>query len=230
MDVTDVDQPPAYTGCSKGNFKCSLQKITSYLMENINPKILAGLNKEDTFINLKVVIDDKGEVKKVLAQGKNKALKAEAVRVTKTLPHLIPAVHEGKKVNVILDIPLQLESTDPLPFKSKLYDTPAVAVNCKDEKDPLLCTSRFVQNFIHQNYRTNKIKSEEEFIKVIFNFTIDENGRPINIQASGNNQSLKEEGIRTINTLPNFIPATKDGKKIPVTYSFPVTLSIQKFK
>ncbi len=230
MQVTEVDQPPVYEGCTKEDFNCSLNQISSFLIKNMDPQVLLKIKKEeDAVINLKIILGEKGDIKRVTAQGSSEELKAEAVRIASSLSDFEPASHNGKAVNVIIDLPLKLESRDPLPFSSSSYDTPAIAKSCKGEEDPRRCTSLMVQNFMNRNMRTSKLKTEEEFISVIFDFIIDENGRPSEILVTSTNESLKAEGIRTINKLPDFIPATKDGKYIPVSYKLPMTISIQRF-
>ncbi|WP_275315642.1 energy transducer TonB [Tenacibaculum bernardetii] len=64
---------------------------------------------------------------------------------------------------------------------------------------------------------------------VLVNFVINTSGEVINIKASSNeinNNILEKEAIRIIKTLPKFIPGKHNGKKVNVSYGFPILFSM----
>lgn len=64
---------------------------------------------------------------------------------------------------------------------------------------------------------------------VLVNFIINTNGEVINIKASSNdinNNILEKEAIRIIKALPKFIPGKHNGKKVNVSYGFPILFSM----
>ena len=64
---------------------------------------------------------------------------------------------------------------------------------------------------------------------VLVSFIINTNGEVINIKASSNdinNNILEKEAIRIIRTLPIFIPGEHNGKKVNVSYEFPLHFSM----
>ena len=234
MNLEDVDKAPVYPGCTEEEFSsCSFNRITTFLLDNMDKQVLAGLDPEESVINLKLIIDHTGKVRRVMAQGKSEELKDEGIKVAKQLPDFTPASFEGKAVNVIVDIPIKLESNDPLPFNSDLYDTPAMAKKCqkKDTKEEVLrCTSEFVQSYFQSNFKRSNIETKNQLVKVVFHFVIDENGKPTNITTTGKDRKMIKEGIRVIEKMPDFIPATKDGRKVKVSYNFPMTAMVETFR
>lgn len=228
MELADVDTEPVYAGCEEEDFStCSLPGIAGFLLENIDRQVLATLDPGESVINLKLIIDNKGKMRRAMAQGKSEELKEEGVKAAKLLPDFKPATFEGKAVHVIVDVPIKLQSKEPIPFKSDLYDTPAMVKECKNKnsRDEILrCTSNFVQNYINRNFNPDKIKIKDRLVQMEFHFVIDENGKPVNITATGDDQKLIKEGIRTIKTLPDFIPATKNNEKIQVSYRLPMMI------
>lgn len=66
--------------------------------------------------------------------------------------------------------------------------------------------------------------------KVNVNFEIDENGAIRNAHVSkGADCQLDDEAIRVVNKMPNWIPGTANGKKVPVHYSLPITFLIEGY-
>lgn len=234
MELADVDKAPVYPGCTEEEFfACSFNRITVYLLDHIDKQVLAGLDPEESVINLKLIIDNTGKIRRVMAQGESEELKKEGIRVARQLPDFTPASFEGKTVNVIVDIPIKLESEDPLPFNSDLYDTPAMAKECSNKnstEEALRCTSEFVQKYFQRNLNRSKIETKNQLVKVVFHFVINESGKPTNVTATGIDQNLIKEGLRVINKMPDFIPATKDGKKVKVSYNFPTTAMVKTFR
>lgn len=224
MNLSEIEQPPSFVGCEKEEFEtCSFDKITSYFIEQVDLKIIYQLSPEERIINLKFIVDSFGKVRRTMAQAKNETLKNEANRILKLLPDFNPGIHQGTKVNVIIDLFIQLETPGPLKGNSKILDSPAILLKCKDNEDPMQCTSRWVQDFVNTNFDTSKVKRREGEFETAVHFVIDEQGKVTEVYAKGTDENLNKEAIRVIKKLPDFIPATLNKKNIPVLFSLPIS-------
>ena len=58
---------------------------------------------------MQFTIDKTGQIKNVRARGPHASLEQEAVRVIHTLPKMIPAEQEGKKVAVKYTLPITIK-------------------------------------------------------------------------------------------------------------------------
>lgn len=195
-------------------------------MDRVDRKIFYQLTKEERIINLKFVVDSFGKVRTTMAQAKNEALKNETNRILKELPDFIPGIHNGEKVNVIMDLFLELETIDPLLATSELLDNTAILLKCKDNVDPHQCTSRWVQDFVNTNFDTSKLRRKKGNFKTTIQFVIDEQGKVAEVSAQGTEDVFNKEGIKVIKKLPDFIPATLNGKNVPVLFSLPIVVSV----
>lgn len=64
--------------------------------------------------------------------------------------------------------------------------------------------------------------------KIIITFYISKNGEIVNISAKGSREELREEGIRVMNTFPNFYKAGMiDGKQVDVKYTIPIAFRVE---
>lgn len=104
------------------------------------------------------------------------------------------------------------------------YDTPAYLKRCKGQKDVEECTSNWITKFVlvEVNSSNFNITGGASFAEV--DFIIGTNGKIKNIRSTGANPELNRETERITRKLPGFIPATKDGEKIEITYHLPITL------
>ncbi|MCQ2172406.1 MAG: M56 family metallopeptidase [Bacteroidales bacterium] len=59
--------------------------------------------------------------------------------------------------------------------------------------------------------------------RVMVKFTVNEDGKVSDVSVlRGIDPALDAEAVRVVNSSPNWKPGEKDGKKVPVTYTFPV--------
>lgn len=225
FSLAQVDQAPMFPGCDSPDFnECSLEKITSHFLENLDEALLGSLHPEDAVVILRFIVDREGKVRSPKVQSNNEELKIAGVDLLKELPDFIPGVHEGEKVNVIVDLPMKIENAPTVSSNSNNYDSQAMPVNCKSKKDPKLCTSEFVQQFFHKNFRDHNIKTGGERQQAVIKYTIDPEGKVTNVTAEGPNEELNKQGITTIKKLPVFIPATKDGNNVAMEFSMPIMI------
>ena len=225
INLSEIEQPPTYLGCENLEFAaCSFDKITLHFTEQVDPKIIYQISPEERIINLKFIVDSFGKVRRTMAQAKNEALKNEANRILKQLPDFNPGIHQGEKVNVIIDLFLELESIGPVLATADLLDSPAILLKCNGNKDPKQCTSRRVQDFVNSSLDSSKIKVKGVQLETTIHFVVDEQGKVTEVSAQGAEESLNQEGIRVIQKLPDFIPATMNDKNVAVRLSVPIMI------
>jgi len=225
VQLDQVEQAPVFSDCDLPDFAdCSLPKITSHFIENLDEELLSSLTPEEAVVLIRFVVDTEGKILRPNIQSRSAELKAAAETIIKELPVFVPGMHEGEKVNVIINIPIKIEITDPRPLISNLYDTPAIAGSCVNKEEPKSCTGEMVQQFFFKNFQSDKFKTRGKFIKAEINFVINKEGKVTNVTAKGDNEKLNKEAISVIKNLPDFIPATKDGKRIDYVLRFPIML------
>lgn len=229
IDLAEIEEPPTYIGCENEESKtCSFNEISSYFIEHANPDIISAIAPEERIVHLKFIVDSFGKVRRTMAQAKNEDLKKEANRILKTLPNFNPGVHKGEKVNVIMDLFLDLPIMETFNINSEALESKPIVFKCKDVEDPTKCTSQWVQNYVNLNFNMSKIKTKGVNLESIIHFVVDENGKVTEVVAKGNDQEMNKEGVRIINQLPDFIPAKKDNKNVRVSLSFPIKVFVAK--
>lgn len=244
LHITEVEVPPVFPGCEKEEeFKsCSSLRIATLFMETIDPLLLFNLRPDERYLNLRFIVDHSGKVVKPMVQTKNEEIEAVATKVIQNLPIFHPGVHKGQSVNVIIDIPLQLtpasqygsntgagnSQSDSIAISPTPGETPPIAKSCNEAIDLKKCTSTFVQQFLFKRFDLSNINTKQQWIETVIHFTIDQEGKVTNLIPEGNNKKLNKESIRVLKSLPNFIPATKDGINVSVTYSVPIRIKSSK--
>ncbi|TXG35747.1 hypothetical protein FUA22_14720 [Seonamhaeicola maritimus] len=114
----------------------------------------------------------------------------------------------------------------------ELVDNPISTYNCSHLIDKLLqkkCVTMTITKFFNRKFNTeiaSDLGLSGRFMNKI-RFTINKDGNIINIEAESKNPELSKEIIRTINRLPKFIPAEKNGEPINSKYSFPFIFQVQ---
>ena len=121
-----VDEVPIFPGCdslttNEDRKTCMSNNISLFVNKNFNTKIgkengLTGMQR----INVIFKIDNKGNIVDVRSRAPHPALEAEAVRVIKMLPKMLPGKQKGKVVTVPYSLPIifQVQETEPLTEKN----------------------------------------------------------------------------------------------------------------
>ncbi|MFL1011548.1 energy transducer TonB [Flavisericum labens] len=108
---------------------------------------------------------------------------------------------------------------------------PVQTFNCSHIIDKNLlkqCVSHTITWLFNRKFNTDivsEIGLSGRFENSI-SFIIDKEGNVVNIEAESVNSQLSNEIKRTVNLLPKFIPAKKNGKPINTKYSFPFIFQI----
>jgi protein TonB len=111
--LNTVDKAPIYPGCEKKKTErakktCMISKINKFVNKNFNAYVAQdlGLNSGLQRINVSFIIDRNGYVNVLRTRAKHEALKKEAVRVVNKLPRMKPALSNGKKTQIVYNLPI----------------------------------------------------------------------------------------------------------------------------
>jgi len=107
-----IENVPVFPGCedleSNAERKaCMSTRISKFVGENFNTKLADSLGLTGRQrINVIFIINKNGELEGVRSRAAHPALEAEAIRVIKALPKMLPGEQKGKKVNVPYSLPI----------------------------------------------------------------------------------------------------------------------------
>ena len=110
--------------------------------------------------------------------------------------------------------PVPEPAPEPKPFVEHMPQFPG-------GEDALL---DYLNNHIKYPTLAKKLGTEG---KVIINFVIDENGNITSIKvAKGIGGGCDQEAVRVVNSMPKWSPGVQNGKKVPVSFSIPISFSL----
>lgn len=106
-----IEDVPVYPGCKGNKAKlraCLQEKITKHVNRKFNSDLASdlGLSPGVKRIFVMFKIDKNGNITDVMARAPHKRLQAEAIRVIKLLPKMIPGKQRGRPVGVKYSLPI----------------------------------------------------------------------------------------------------------------------------
>jgi len=106
-----IEDVPIYPGCKGNKAKlraCLQEKITKHVNRKFNSDLASdlGLSPGVKRIFVMFKIDKNGNITNVMARAPHKRLQAEAIRVIKLLPKMIPGKQRGRPVGVKYSLPI----------------------------------------------------------------------------------------------------------------------------
>ena len=245
---------------NKEKKQCTSTAIAKFVNKNFNTDLatslgLVGRQRISVFFK----INKQGNVIDVGARAPHPELEKEAKRVIQSLPQFIPGTHNGEAVIVPYSLPIlfqvqdQPKSEQKTPnfdkFSSSLQKVvksdsviPFVSVDkvpvfkeCEDLQGQDVikkCAAKVVSKFVAKNFNMNLASQLElqgrQKISSVFTFGVEGFVKDIKVQAPHPN--LEQETIRVINNLPSFKPGEKNGEKVDVVYSLPITFEVASKK
>lgn len=207
-----------------------------YIKSNLKPP--ASYNEEIPTgrVLVRLVIEKDGKVSSPLVvKGLSKALDEEVLRFAGTLPAFNPAQTGGKAVRSYYSLPVRFKATK----RDTVIAQPVVAkrktriYNSKCEVDEMPAFpggDAVLGKYITRIYNypdaclRNFIYGYNEV-----SVTVNEDGSLSNIYISKSaHLELDSESLRIINSLPDFIPAMKDGKSVACELVFPFAYNMDQ--
>jgi len=120
--------------------------------------------------------------------------------------------------------------------KSDFLNIEAVPIteNCKsiiNKTEIRECVSRDIQRHIGKKFDVDLAQDlglQPGKQRIVIHFIISKLGEIVNVEAEGAHEVLLEEGIRAVNSLPDFHkPGTTNGKPVNVKYTLPISFIVQ---
>ena len=225
-----------------------IQNYGKWIKENLRyPK--GALAKEiEATVMVDFVVSSDGSIRDVavneMSRDVDESLKREAIRLIKSMPTWVPAKYKGKPVNtnslylVRFDLPKNRSKTDnqqpettSIAEKQQapeyIYDMKGVPVAPKFNGGSA-GLAKWIQEHIQYPASAAKAKIEG---RVIVEFLIDKNGTVTAPKViRGINDSLNNEALRIIRSLPRWTPGYANGKPVKTKYTYPVTFRLAKAK
>jgi len=110
VPFSQIDQVPIFPGCEDADDQkaCLVQKISEHVSTNFDMKISKdlGLDKGTKRVYVQFQIDKTGAITNIKARGPDEKLEAEAERVIRSLPQMVPGKENGKAVGVKYTLPI----------------------------------------------------------------------------------------------------------------------------
>jgi bla regulator protein BlaR1 len=245
-----IEKGPTFPGCETGDKDCFSKMVQKHFSRNFDAKLPNSLGlsagKKRVFIGFKV--DVNGGVVDVKVRAPHPKLKAEVLRVMKTLPKMLPGQIKGKNVAVNYTIPFTLlidkvsssssssskveiskgKSSDGSVNFMSIEIAPTFPGCSTGDKD---CFSKMVQTHFGRNFDSdlpNSLGLSAGKKRVFIGFKVDVNGDVVDVQARAPHIKIKEEVIRVMRSLPKMIPGEQDGKNVAVNYNIPFALLVDE--
>ena len=102
-----IDKAPTFPGCESGDKKCFSKGVQKHFGKYFDADMVNTLGldagRKRVFVGFK--IDSEGNVLDIAARAPHPKIKAEVIRVMKSLPKMIPGEQDGEKVGVKYSIP-----------------------------------------------------------------------------------------------------------------------------
>ncbi|CAM1367315.1 energy transducer TonB [Tenacibaculum xiamenense] len=245
-----IHKAPTFPGCKEGDKKCLNKGMANFIKENFDMKVAnnLGLTPGRKRIYAVFKIGKNGVVYDTQVRAPHPALKQYTFDVLKKLPEFVPGEDkDGNKVNVGYTLPITfyIEGVQEIPVKveesfnnnyensgiplSQAHKSPTfVGCNDGDKK----CLMEGMAQFVIDHFDIKLAKSLDlaPGKKRIYGvFKIGKNGVVYDINVRAPHPKLKEHTIEFLKKLPKLVPGEdKDGKKINIEYTLPITFEIKK--
>lgn len=229
LHLVKVEQPPMAADCNNARATCATNEIREHVIQNFYRVIpLLENPAELVAIQLKVIIDTSGKITWASAKGISSQAAIELTRILKETPEFIPATHNGEKVNVIVDLLMNLQSnaevltaSDSVVPLEKAENAP-VYRGCGNAEDLRNCSLEGISDFVNRTLNTSAIKKAGTY-RVLAGFIVGDDGKVSAITVDGNSPEFNSEMIKALQKLPEFEPGTVDGKPVAVSIVIPST-------
>ena len=243
ISFTKIEKAPTFPGCDAGDKGCFSLMVQKHFAVNFDAdmpnKLGLSAGKKRVFIGFRV--DVNGAVVGIKVRAPHPKLKAEVIRVMKTLPKMLPGQHKGKNAEVSYNIPFTLLIEGVTSPKTKKLNASSIedAINFMvietaptfpgcDSGDKA-CFSKMVQKHFAANFDSdlpNNLGLSAGKKRVFIGFKVDVNGDVTDVQARAPHLDIKEEVLRVMNTLPKMIPGKHEGKNVAVRFNIPFEMMV----
>lgn len=233
----EVQTRPEYT---EGEYA-----LRQYLLTQLRrpAAVKAGTERGTVVVNF-VVQPDGRLTDAFIARGLSAASNAEALRLVQAMPRWRPARYQDKPVPVQYQVAVQFEPpTQPKPMAQSAPDLSGLQgegrvveevaenkVYTYVEQMPVFPGGQeYLVKYVQASLRypapavANKVEG-----KVFVRFVVQPTGQVANVEViKGLGAGCDEEAVRVIKALPPFEPGKQNGRLVAVSYTLPVTFSLE---
>jgi TonB family protein len=240
-----VEEMPRFPGCEEvedgfDREKCAQTKMLEFIYNNLQYPKEAAKNDIEGMVVVKFVVGKDGSIlKPEIIRAIGGGCDEEVLRVVGEMPKWIPGKQRGKNVNVQFNLPIRFkldgekkeepkeekelspEEVDQMPLFNGT-DTNGTPGEIKTSSN-----TEMINHIIkYVKYPKTAAKEEVEGM-VVAKFTVGVDG---SVSSPEIKKSLHvdcdAQVIRTIEAMPNWIPAQKDGKPVAVSMMLPVKFKL----
>jgi len=198
--------------------------LLNFIKRNLKYPTEDEKNGVEGRVIVRFMIRKTGKVENVVViKGVSKSLDAEAVRIVSSLPDWNPGVANGKKVDVPYTLPISfrlapLTRKDVYEYVDIMPQFPGGAVE--------------VLSYIYKslNLLLPPAKENDEYLPdvVTVRFIIDKYGKVNNPEVIRGKYTLYNKiSLQIINSMPDWIPGERNGKKVDVYYTLPIIFKLE---
>ncbi|MBV8250998.1 MAG: TonB family protein [Chitinophaga sp.] len=200
--------------------------LEAFLIKNLKYPKTAIDNKISGTVMVHFTVDANGKITNArTTTGKpqiSKELDEEALRVVNSMPNWLPAEQNHKGVS----------SEIALPITFLLPGTPQEQVLTFVEHPPHFPGGDEALNqYLAKNIKYPKeAQARKKQGTVFLQFTVGADGKIRDAKIVGRilGDGLEEEGLRVVNSMPQWTPGTHEGKKVAVQYNLPIRFQLSK--
>ena len=233
------------------------EAIMKWINDNMKYPEEAQKNRIQGRVFCQFVVEKDGSVTNVeVVRGINPLLDEEAVRTLKTVPKFIPGEEKGERVRVRYSVPVRFQFSNGTNNEDNQQSAPKIRVDSirvndvwypMNEIDPAKLPADYIYTSAEKmpqfpggeaalmKWINEKMKYPEEAQKnrlqgrVFCQFVVEKDGSVTNIEVTrGAHPLLDDESVRTLQTLPKFMPGEIKGQPVRVHFSVPVLFVLSK--
>ena len=195
--------------------------LSGFITKNVEyPFVAAQNNIEGTVLVGFIVNEDSTLSDFHIRKGVTPELNAEALRVVKQIPKVVPGSIDGKNVKVIVALPVD--------FTFPVYDSAKGIYKVVDHLPEFPGGDRSLISFLNNNieYPASSFENHIEGV-VIVAFNVNEDGRVSDFKIrKGVSRDLNAEALRIVKMFPRLRPARLDETNVRVTMSVSIKFRI----
>lgn len=225
---TVVEEMPKYPGGEKA--------LMDFISKSVRYPEQAKKQGVQGRVILSFVVNEDGSTSEhKITRGVSKELDDEALRIVRQFPKWTPGKQKGQAVRVKYTVPIafRLQGDDAKAETPKEEDKPVMgnhglAYKIVDNMPVFPGGEAALLQFVSKNMKY-PIEAQQKGIqgRVVCSFTVLKDGSITDVEIlRGVEQTLDDEAIRVIKSMPKWTPGKLDGKPVNVIYTIPVTFRL----
>jgi len=233
----EVEVLPQFPGCEEVADQdeqklCWQKKMLTFIYQNVKyPKEAREAGIEGMAVVQFIVEKDGSIADAKIVRSIGGGCDEEVLKVVYMMPNWIPGKQAGEPVRVQFNLPVKFK-LDPKAAsdKKKVADSKPLFAPCEDAENQVKCANGKMFDFIIDNLKYPKAAKEAGVEgMVVVKFKIAEDGAVQEAKVvKGIGGGCDEEALRVVNLMPNWVPATQDGKRVATELTLPFKFALPK--